>query len=150
MPASPDLPLAHAYTQYVRIPVIDWPLVAQGHKTELRAAGRYAAPAHKLRAPAPIVAYARHRFRADMETALLVLEAVWTEPLGAIDDESLRREGFASRQEFRRYWRRRHRAGYKPLSKVNVYQFRPWRDGDRELYADRLLAHLYGPWLDAA
>lgn len=147
MPRSPDLPLAHAYTQYLRIPLVDWPAISQGRKTELRAVGRYAAHASRLKAPAPIVGYVRQRFRADMESALFVLEAVWTEPLGSISAESLAREGFRDRREFRRYWNKRHRVGFKPLSIVSVYRLRPWRPGDRDWLGSLLMEHLYGAWL---
>lgn len=147
MPRSPDFPRAHAYTQFLRIPLVDWPAVTQGRKTELRAVGRYATHSNRLKAPAPVVGYVRQRFRADMEAALLVLEETWTEPLGAITAESLAREGFRDRREFRRYWNLRHRTGFKPLSIVNVYRLRPWREGDGEWLGGVLMDHLYGEWL---
>lgn len=150
MPRSPDLPLAHAYTQYLRIPLVDWPAISQGRKTEFRAAGRHAAPARKLKAPAPVVGYALQRFRADTESRLFVLEEVWTEPLMAISPESLSREGFRTIREFRVYWNKRHTkpgSGFKPFSTVNVYRLRPWREGDRDWLGARLIEHLYGDWL---
>jgi hypothetical protein len=147
VPRSPDFPRAHAYTQYLRIPLVDWPAISQGHKTEFRAVGRDSTHANLLQAPAPIVGWTRQRFRSDVERALLVLEETWTEPLMAITPDSLAREGFRSHREFRRYWNRRHRVGFKPLSTVNVYRLRPWREGDRDWLAALLMEHLYGEWL---
>lgn len=150
MPRSPDLPRAHAYTQFLRIPLVDWPAITQGRKTEFRAVGRHATHANRLKAPAPIVGYALQRFRADAQARLFVLEDAWTEPLGAISPASLGREGFRSLREFRVYWNKRHRVGYKPLSTVSVYRLRPWEPADRDWLGFALLDHLYGEWLDEA
>jgi hypothetical protein len=134
---------------YLRIPRSDWPNVTQGRKTELRAAGRGGTLlAAKLHTPTPVVGYAvgvvGPRFK------LLVVEEAWTEPLGAISAESLEREGFRTRAEFRAYWRRRvHDRNYKPLTTVQVYRLRPFVPEDRAALADRMFDHLYGEYLHA-
>lgn len=147
MPRSPDFEQAHVYRQFIRIPTVDWPAIAQGRKTEFRAVGRYATHSARLQAPAPVIGYMRQRFRSDVERALFVLEETWTEPLMAISPDSLAREGFRSYREFRHYWNRRHRVGFKPLSTVNVYRLRPWREGDGDWLGALLMERLYGEWL---
>jgi hypothetical protein len=134
---------------YLRIPKADWPKVTQGRKTELRRPpGPGSLLAAKLDPPTPVVGYsvgvAGPRFK------LLVIEQAWQEPLGTISDESLAREGFKTRAEFRAYWRRRvHSRSYKPLTLVQVYRVRPFVPEDRPMLADNLFEHLYGEFLGA-
>lgn len=133
--------------RYLRIPRVDWALITQGHKTELRARGRHAILAQKLHTPTPVVGYtvgvAGQRF------ALLVIEEAWSEPLVTISPESLEREGFKTRAEFRSYWRRRTGEGFKALTNVQVYRLRPFTPEDRAPLADRMFDHLYGEYADA-
>ena len=75
-----------------------------------------------------------------------MLEECWSEPLGAISGESLTREGFDSMADFRAYWRRRYR-DFKPLTTVQVFRLRPWREDDVDELARKLLGELYGTWL---
>lgn len=133
---------------YLRIPRSDWPRVSQGRKTEVRLAGRGAPHAVRLNPPTPVVGYAvgvaGPRFK------LLVLEEAWSEPLGTISDESLAREGFETRAEFRTYWRKRvHDRNYKPLTIVQVYRIRPFVPEDRGPLAESLFDHLYGEYAHA-
>lgn len=132
---------------YLRIPKVDWPSVTQGRKTELRANGR-GTPHTELRTPTPIVAYAvgvaGPRFK------LMVVEDVWEEPVGAISDESLAREGFKTRREFRAYWRKRnHTHEWRPLTVTRVFRVRPFTSEDRAPLADALFDRLYGEYVDA-
>lgn len=147
-----DLPTRKASTQFLHVPLVDWPAIKAGRKTEFRAVGRHARGHLSLVTPGPVVCFAwRRHGRRDPETALMTLEAAWSEPLGAISPESLEREGFESLADFRRYWRDRYfgRQGpFKPLTIVQVYRVRPWAPTDRVDMADALLRHLYGFWLD--
>jgi hypothetical protein len=45
--------------------------------------------------------------RGGHDAALMVLERCWREPVGAISDESLLREGYATFADFRRYYKLR-------------------------------------------
>lgn len=96
--------------------------------------------------PAPIVAYTVRSTDPEPVTRLLVLEAAWSEPLGVISKESLANEGFESLAEFRRYWKARQ-FGYKAMSMVTVYRFRPFTTADHDPLAADLLERLYGPYL---
>jgi hypothetical protein len=140
-----------ATTQYLHVPLRDWPAITSGRKTEFRTTGHNVTLHHTLHAPGPVVCWSAREHVREQQFALMVLEAAWSEPLGAISPESLRREGFASVAEFRTYWRERHigrGTPYKPLSIVQVYQVRPWRVTDHEEMAGALLDRLYGPWLN--
>lgn len=139
-----------ASTLFLRIPLMDWPAITQGLKTELRMAGRGTPHVDRLRPPCPIVGYARGHHSPNLRTAMLVLEEAWSEPLGAISPESLRNEGFDSIREFRRYWRKRHRqTGYRALTRVSVFRLRAWRPDDEEEMGRVLLHRLYGEFIGA-
>lgn len=141
-----------AGTLYVRVARVDWPMVRLGRKREFRTTPRRAAALPAEAFPTPIVVWCPVGYGPVPEQQLVVCEAAWTERLGEISEESLAREGFASRKEFTTYWRN-HRAGgrkgYKPLTTVAVYQVRPWTDGDVELCGAKLLERLYGMHLEA-
>lgn len=149
MPAPrAEIPRREASTLSLRIPRVDWAAVSAGTKTQLRAAGRSAPRFQHVKPPRPIVLYSFLRYRDTGEYRLHVLEDVFHEPLGAITPEGLAAEGMPDLKEFRRYWSARHSdSGFRPLTSVTVYCLRPWRDGDREYFADVLLTYLYGPWL---
>lgn len=133
---------------YLRIPNVDWPGVSQGRKTELREyMVRGSLIARTLNVPTPVVGYVLRpggdRFK------MLVVEEVSVEPVGAISPESLEREGFKSRAEFRSYWRKRYRRAFQPEGMVQVYRLRPFEPADRAVLAERLFDHLYGEYVDA-
>jgi hypothetical protein len=136
-------------TLVLYVPREDWAAVTAGTKRQWRAGGRGGPIFDRVRLPCPVVLHSQTVFRGDPDTCLAVLEDVRREPLGAISPEDLAAEGMASLAEFRTYWKQRHNynIGFKPLSIVSVYCVRPWRDGDRERFADQLLEHLYGAWL---
>lgn len=134
-------------TTFLRVPARDWPAVSRGYKTEFRAgSGKNAVPQlWHLEPPCPVVAYTVRNGRHDAR--LMVLEALWQEPLGAISPESLEREGFATLAEFRRYWMERERKRFTPTRQVFAYRVRAWRPADLDSMAGALLSHLYGEFL---
>lgn len=135
-------------TVFLRVPARDWPQVRLGYKTEFRAGtGKNAVPQlFGVPTPIPAVAYAIRNGRH--ESQLMVLEACWQEPLGAISPESLRREGFASLAEFRRYWMEREHKRFAPTRHVFAYRVRPFTAADVETSALRIFDHLYGAFID--
>ena len=140
-----------ATTLFLRVPRGDWAAICAGSKTEFRASGKGARHGEHANLPKPVVAYSYLQYREEPQTALLVLEDSWVEPLGAISAESIAREGFASMSEFRTYWITRHTSHgggtFKPLSRVQAYRVRPWTPEDRPAMADKLLVDLYGEFL---
>lgn len=75
----------------------------------------------------------------------MVLLKMWREPLGAITEESLAAEGFASVAEFRRYWMARERRRFTPTRMITAYVIRPWEgDADVERFSHSLFERLYG------
>lgn len=78
------------------------------------------------------------------EDVLMVIEAAWREPLGAISPESLRAEGHDSLRDFRLAWKRRAPTGrWNPLEEIIVYRVRPWQPGDEAWVGEKLLRELY-------
>lgn len=136
-----------ARTVFLRVPFADWPAIKRGLKTEFRGSEQMASGLRYVNCPTPVVGYVKRRSVEKYESGLLVLEKFWREPLGAITEESIKREGFATLHEFRRYWKVRERKGFEPLREVTVYRLRPWKDGDREEFGQVLLDRLYGQWL---
>lgn len=134
-----------ASTVFLRVPAAEWPYVSRGQKTEFRAASGQVSGLKFVEPPTPVVAY-RER-RGQYESKLMVLEARWQEPLGAITPESLAREGFESIGDFRRHWMRRERRRFTPLRHVTVYRVRLWNPGDEQHFAEKLFRHLYDSWL---
>lgn len=134
-------------TRFLRVPWRDWAAVVTGEKRMFRHPVRQQARAMGF-TPTGVVAWTRRMASHDLETALMVLEEIKTEPLGAISPADLALEGFESLAEFRRYWKARFASGrgFDPLMKVAVVTVRPWQDGDDELLAHALLDRLYGPW----
>jgi hypothetical protein len=76
---------------------------------------------------------------------MMVLEDLRYEPLFEItgDPEGLAREGSASYDEFRSYWRQRLRAKFRPMEMVWVHRVRLWTPEDRERMGAVLIDHLY-------
>lgn len=101
---------------------IDWSRVRCGEKTMWRS--------YRLGAitdlPRPVVLYSYHPQLPRVDTALAVLTETWQEVLGAISEEDVRREGFDSRSEFKRYFNERYpKEGFRPLNKVQVVVVEP-------------------------
>lgn len=138
---------ASASTVFLRVPAYDWPEVKRGIKREFRAqTGKNKTPQlWAVEPPTPVVAWSH--VRGEHQSALMVLERIWIEPLGAISAESLAAEGHASLADYRRYWMRREGKRFTPLREVFVYRVRPWGDGDEELMARRLFERLYGEFI---
>lgn len=134
-----------ASTAFLRVPAADWPAVSRGKKTEFRAASGQVSGLHFVETPTLVVAYRVKR--GEYEGKLMVLEERRSEPLDAIDEEGLRREGFRTFAEFRRYWMRRERRRFRPTREVVVFRVRPFTEDDREVFSERILEHLYGEWL---
>jgi hypothetical protein len=137
-----------ASTLVIRLPLIDWPALRAGTKSEVRVTSRSTSFLAKIEPPQPFLGVARSRHSED-RTGMFVLEGTWLEMLGAISQESIEREGFASIKEFRRYWRdhRSSNRAFKPLERYRVVRLRPWTPEDYDVMARRLLDRLYGPWL---
>lgn len=138
----------HLRTIFLRVPSEDWAAVKIGAKTEFRAAGGHATQLWQVKPPTPVVGYRVTNGRTDHESCMLVLEATWQEPLAAISEESLRREGFPDMAHFRRYWMGRTKKRFRPLAKVMVYRVRPFRYEDVTDLGGLLLRHLYEEHLD--
>jgi hypothetical protein len=134
----------HVSTYFLRIPRVDWARITTGEKRQHREQGRWGPRWANMHVPIPILGYSYPSHGGPVESVLLVLEDAWSEPLGAISDESLEAEGFASLAEFRRYWKNRKReTGWRPLSTVQVYCVRPFTQDDRLTMGQRLLELLY-------
>lgn len=138
-----------ASTLFLRVPVNEWNRVKRGAKSEFRAAPGAQSQLLSVTPPMPVVAYSVNR-QGRHDAALMVLEAMWREPLGAISEPSLAAEGFESLAEFRRHWVVTYRKRFTPTRIVTVYRVRPWRvDLDEGVMSRRLLEHLYGEWIEA-
>lgn len=135
-------------TTFLRVPIIDWPAVKRGLKSEFRSGwGKNKTPKlFQVSPPTPVVAYAISS-TGEYDARLMVLEDIWLEPLGAISPESLAREGFESLAQFRRYWLEREGRRFTPTRQVFAYRVRPWADGDEALMGRALLDRLYGEFL---
>lgn len=145
MPPSlaPERRITQLSTRYLRVPATDWSRVAVGTKTEIRHVAAYGSRMHgSVEPPIPVIAYAvMHSGRREK---LMVLEAMWREPLDALSDESLRREGHESLAEFRLAWKRRFQRGrWNPLTDVVVFRVRPWTEEDVADFGERFLRRLY-------
>lgn len=139
-----------ASTLFLRVPYDDWPRVKIGEKTEFRTKPREGARLLTVKTPTPVVAYAVSPSRGVHDGQLMVLERRRYEPLFAIaeDEEAIRREGFESYDEFRRYWRKRRKGVYRPMEKVYVWRVRRLGDfSDLTALGLVLMGHLYGEFL---
>lgn len=129
-------------TTFLRIAGEDWASVKIGAKTEFRASPHYVSQLWNVQCPTPVVGYTMRRV-GGYESTLLVLEATWHEPVGAITPESLEREGFQSFAHFRRYWMERTKKRFSPLQVVHVFQVRPLREEDHASMGLQLFRKLY-------
>lgn len=132
-----------ARTIFLRVPHSEFGLVIAGRKTEFRASPRASSQLWSVEPPTAAVAYAIFPSRG-YKRQLIVLEATWREPLGAITAESLAREGQPDFAHFRRYWMKREKTPFKPTREVAVFQVRPMRAGDEQELAASLYQRLYG------
>lgn len=133
-------------TTFLQVPSGDWASVKQGRKTEFRATGARMTQLWNVVCPTPVFGYTMRR-NVSPEGALLVLEATWREPVGAISPESLEREGFPDVAHFRRYWMNRYKSRFAPMQEVQVYRVRPFAPEDEEKMGLQLLRKLYGEHL---
>lgn len=136
---------ASTRTHFLRLPRRDWANITQGIKREFRGGGSL--HLEVLDPPTPVIAYSQPSTfgGSEFRHELIVCEAAWREPLGAISPESLEAEGFSSLAEFRQYWRDRHQQGrFDPLKPVIAFRVRPWRgDEDVALFGRLLIERLY-------
>jgi hypothetical protein len=140
-PANP-LPEYGSRTRFLPIFPDDWVAVTRGSKRE------YRLPFFLTHLLCPVLAVAwRRRPQGDPETALVVIEEAWREPVGAISVESLEAEGFPKLDHFRRYWMRRTGERFKPLDDIQVLRIHPFEPGDAPTLGLQLLRNLYGPHL---
>src|SRR5436190_17531907 len=98
-------------TIFIAVPSFDWAAVKIGAKTEFRLGTGTNVLDAKL--PTPVVLYGDGL--SAPESMLAVLEAKWREPLAAISEESLRREGYPDMAHFRRYWMQKTGEPFRPL-----------------------------------
>lgn len=138
-------------TIFLRVPTVEWPAIKRGIKREFRTGlGHNKTPKlWDVKTPTPVVAYTVSQ-RGVYDQQLMVLEAAWQEPLGAISPESLAAEGFATLAEFRRHWMRRERKRFPATRQVFVCRLRPWAPDDRQRLGPMLLDRLYGAFLPDA
>lgn len=132
-----------ARTIFLRVPHSEWGLVTAGRKSEFRASPRSCPQLWDVEPPLPVVAYSIFPSRG-YQKQLMVLEETWREPLGAISEESLRRERQPDMAHFRRYWMAREKTAFKPTRMISVFRVRLWEPTDDRRMADRLLERLYG------
>lgn len=147
---QPSSGRVHAHNALVRkyrstvvmIPDVDWADVLTGRKTQFRSYSRRTKRDGGIPIkPTPAVGY--HYVYDNLETQLIWLEDTWQEPLGSITAESIAAEGFASLDEFRRYFEVRYpKGGYRPLENVQVYRVRPITQADIEEFVPWLLKFL--------
>jgi len=137
-----------AKTLFLRVPHVDWTKVKIGEKTEFRTTPHESSKIITANLPTPVVAYAVNGYD-EYDAKLMVLEGRRHEPLWEIanDVTGLRREGYGTYDEFRRYWRKRQKGVYRPLQMVWVWQVREFRDEDIIVEGARLLRRLYGEFL---
>jgi hypothetical protein len=135
-----------ASTIFVRVPSEDWWAVKRGTKREFRSRQSSVTAIQGLALPTPCVVWRLHPYHG-YEAVLMVLKAVWREPLGAISEESIANEGFATMAEFRRAWVIREKRRFPLLAPVTVYRVRPWTPEDGVAMGDALLRQLYGEFL---
>lgn len=132
-----------ASTLFLRLPANEFRAISRGRKSEFRSSPGKTSQLDRVKTPIPVVAYMQHP-RRGYDARLMVLEETWQEPLGTIRPESLQREGQPDLAHFRRYWMSRTRRPFTPTRMVAVFRVRPWREEDREQFAELIFDHLYG------
>ena len=114
----------------MRVPVAAWGAVTSGCKREFRAQPGNASALWNVETPTPCAVAYKVAHLGRYSAALMVLEAVWREPLGAISEESLANEGYATMGDFRRAWVMREKRRFPLLAPVTVHRVRPWTPED--------------------
>jgi hypothetical protein len=137
-----------AATVFLRVPHTDWAAIKRGSKTEFRTHGLGYPALFNVKTPTAVVAYVMRGKPPRYEHCMLVLEETFREPLGAISPESLAREGFPDIAHFRRYWMGRTKLRFRPLSEVQAYRVRPYRQGDTAMLGLVLMERLYGDYFN--
>lgn len=131
---------------YLRVPGVDFPLIP-APKTEVRMQVKAKGPTARLKTPWPLPIWVWRKTAANTpDGKLVVCEAVWQEPIMAMTPESLAAEGFATMDDFKRYWRLRTGKLVSPTEIVTVYRLSPFDPATG--YTDwgfRCLDLLYGP-----
>jgi hypothetical protein len=145
-------PQRQIVTRFLRVPAADWLAVKYGEKTEFRTRSVVMGTAG-MWFPSPIVAWASWRRGSqtssyEREQQVMVFEEHRQERLFLVgeDRESLRREGFNTYEEFRRYWQTRY-GTLRADDLVHVWRVRCWTDDDDETMGRVLLDRLYGEYL---
>ena len=138
--------LRQASTIFVRVHSDDWHALKCGAKCEIRSRQSSLIALNVLSLPTPCVVWRLHPYHG-YEAVLMVLEAVWREPLGAISEESIGNEGYDSMAEFRRAWIIREKRRFPLLDTVTVHRVRPWTPDDAAAMGSALLHQLYGEFL---
>ena len=123
---------------FVRVPSNEWHAAKGGYKREIRSRQSSVTALHGLSLPTPCVAYRLYP-QYGYDAALMVLEGAWREPLGAISDESLANEGYATMAEFRRAWVVREKRRFLLLAPVTVHRVRLWTPEDAAAKGRRAL-----------
>lgn len=143
-----DYPQRKLSTLFLRVPLVDWNEIRIGAKREFRMRAKPGLMNLAGKCPTPIVAYSGNTDRG-YGCKLMVLERQREERLVEIADnpESIELEGYPGYNEFKRYWRARHKGVYKPLQIVVVNTLRPWRDVNETALALKLMHRLYGEFL---
>lgn len=150
------LPFGRSQTIFCRIPGLDWSAVLSSEKTEVRTlvGGKGLSPYALKHTPCPAVIHTT-KVRGVNPHHLAIIERAWTEPLGSLTPESIRREGFESFTEFKQYWLLRRdaetpgniRSEWSPLKEVNVIRLRLMRETDYVWAGDYLFHRLYGNFI---
>jgi hypothetical protein len=135
-----------ASTIFVRVPSDDWHAVKGGYKREIRSRQSSLAALHDLSLPLPCVAYRLHPHYG-YDAVLMVLEAVWREPLGAISEESIAAEGYPTMAQFRRAWVIREKRRFPLTAPVTVHRVRLCEPDDAAEMGAALLRQLYREFL---
>lgn len=130
---------------------VDWLDVISGRKTEYRLivpGGPGQPPLQPPKYPGPLIIYTEHAaIPGELETALVTIEGKWSEPVGAITEESLAREGFASMSDYRRYMAARYPTlGYAPRMRCMVRRVHPMTDEERGEFQQWIWDKLFGRW----
>jgi hypothetical protein len=123
------------------VPHADWAAVKNGLKTEFRASANALTRAVEVHVPALVVAWTRSQ--GVYESKLMVLEETFREPLMGMSAESLKREGFETFAQFRRYYVHRNRRLFEPMREVQAYRLRPYERGDLASVGLELVERLY-------
>lgn len=134
-----------ARSVYIRVSRVDFPHVRIGRKRQFRVTELDQRRSGPPMLPAAIVVWCLNAYTDEPEETLVCCERSWTEHLGEISDDSILREGFATRAEYIAYWRRYRNPDHRwnPLQLVSVFDVRPWRDDDLVPCARALYEHLY-------